>query len=109
LRTNKNSTNVAGTSYQTEANIQINFYWLIFPVALWVMITGFFCATILQTITLPSWKASALALLWCREEGDNQLSTPETIEERGRKTNIRLKAFEETWRLLETEVPRKLD
>ena len=74
----------------TEATIEVNFLWIIFPSALYVMITGFFIATMLQTRDLRSWENLALALLWCKEAGDNQLTTLKQFEARGKQVEVQL-------------------
>lgn len=102
FRTANNSNTATGTAYTTEATIEVNFMWLIFPSALYLFISGFFIATVFQTRDLPSWKSNALALLWCREPGDNRLSAPDQMKARGRQAEVHLQDEGDSWRLIET-------
>jgi hypothetical protein len=102
FRTTNGSTTVTGIAYNTEQTIQVNFFWLIFPIVLFLMISSFFFLTIFKTRDLPPWKSSALALLWCEETGDNKLSTLEQMKARGKQANVNLLKENDSWRLAET-------
>jgi anaerobic selenocysteine-containing dehydrogenase len=66
------------------------------------MISGFFVATIVQTRHLPPWKSSALALLWGKEPGNNQLSTTKQIKARGKQAEVQLVYEGTSWRVKES-------
>lgn len=80
----------------------MNFYRLIFPSVLYILITIFFVATVIQTRNLPPWKSSALALLWCTETGDNQLSAVKQMDGRGKRNKVQLLDEGDTWRVKES-------
>jgi hypothetical protein len=102
FRTTNGSTTVTGIAHNTEQTIQVNFFWLIFPIVLFLMISWFFFLTIFQTRDLPPWKSSALALLWCEETGDNKLSTLKQMKARGKQAKVKLLEEKDSWRLAET-------
>ncbi|XPS90735.1 hypothetical protein M3J09_000168 [Ascochyta lentis] len=102
FRTANSSTAVTGTAYTTEPTIEVNYMWLIFPNVLYLVISGFFLATLIQTRDLPSWKSSALALLWCKEPGDNHLLTPNQMKTRVKQARVQLLYGRDTWQLAET-------
>lgn len=101
FRTANTSISMAGTAYTFEPTIKVNSYWLLFPTSLYFMITVFFMATIVQTRDLPSWKSSALALLWCKETGDNKLPTPDQMKLRGTRAKVQLVDEDRSWKLIE--------
>jgi hypothetical protein len=102
FRTANTSTTFAGTAFKSEQTIQVNFYWLIFPSVLYLMITVFFAVTVSQTKGLPPWKSSALALLWCKEAGDNELNRPREMEKRGKRVKVQLLDEGNSWRVAES-------
>jgi hypothetical protein len=102
FRTANTSTTFAGTAFKSEQTIQVNFYWLIFPSVLYLMITVFFAVTIARTKNLPPWKSSAVALLWCKEVGDNELNGPREIEKRGKRVKVQLLDEGNSWRVAES-------
>ncbi|KAH6621936.1 hypothetical protein C7974DRAFT_213696 [Boeremia exigua] len=102
FRTAHSSITTAGIAYKKEPVIQVTFLWLIFPIVLHLLISGFFITTVSQTRDLPYWKSSALALLWCEETGNNRLSTPDQIKTRGEQAKVELLDEGNSWRLTET-------
>lgn len=86
----------------TEVTVEVNFRWLILPSVLYLMILGFFFATVFQNRDLPPWKYSALALLWYKETGDDQLSTSSQMKTRGKQAKVQLLDEGDSWRLAET-------
>lgn len=78
MRTSEQSTNVSGTAWQKTPYIIVDVVWLAYPAIVFLMVTTFLFATILQSRNTPLWKSSALALLHS-QDGD----------EKGRSTNDR--------------------
>ena len=98
FRTANTSTTFAGTAFTSEQTIQVNFYWLIFPSVLYLMITVSFAVTVARTKNMPPWKSSAVALLWCKEAGDNELNGPKEMETRGKRVKVQLLDDGSSWR-----------
>ncbi|KAH7066067.1 hypothetical protein BKA63DRAFT_154822 [Paraphoma chrysanthemicola] len=101
LRTAGSGVNVNGTAYEIEATIQVNYVWLVAPSLLYIIISMFFFATVVQTNNLPPWKSSALALLWCRDPEDDRLTTVDEMKRRGEQVSVLLEDTGDTWRLTE--------
>jgi hypothetical protein len=73
-----------------------------FPSGLYLMITVFFAVTVAQTKNLPPWKSSAVALLWCKEAGDNELNGPREMKKRGKRVKVQLLDEGSSWRVAES-------
>ncbi|KAH7067186.1 hypothetical protein FB567DRAFT_541918 [Paraphoma chrysanthemicola] len=101
LRTAGSSVNVNGTAYEIEATIQVNYVWLVAPGLLYIIISVFFFATVMQTSNIPPWKTSALALLWCRNPRDDRLATVDEMKRRGGQVSVLLEDTGDTWQLTE--------
>ncbi|PVH93549.1 hypothetical protein DM02DRAFT_733063 [Periconia macrospinosa] len=88
FRAASSSVTVKGKSFENLQQIQVNFWFLVPPCALYVLLTGFLIATILHTTNVPLWKSSQLALLYAMSNPE-MLSTKVEMEERARKTKLR--------------------
>lgn len=62
------------------------------------MITVSFAVTVARTKNMPPWKSSAVALLWCKEAGDNELNGPKEMETRGKRVKVQLLDDGSSWR-----------
>lgn len=106
MRTGKGSMLVNGTASESEQFIQVDFWWMSMPIALYVAITLFFLATALKTRNAPPWKSSPLPLLSCTDP-DNNLGSIRGIEKEAVRTSMQLNATVTGWHMLDTTVKRK--
>ncbi|EDU43209.1 predicted protein [Pyrenophora tritici-repentis Pt-1C-BFP] len=65
LRTGKNAVPIKGTEWTKEQFFDVTFYWLSFPLAIYLTITLFLFSTIVTSgkADMPLWKSSQLVLL----------------------------------------------
>ena len=101
MRNEENGKRVNGTAWSTEPVIEVTFYWLSMPIALYLVITVFFFGTVFRTRDAPPWKSSALALLRCADP-KNEMASTEQFKKYAAATSVRLDDTGETWHLLET-------
>jgi hypothetical protein len=99
MRTSNTSNIVTGTTYTTEQYIFVNYIWLSYPIALFLVLTTFFFTTIYATRHGPLWKSSPLALLFAMNP-DNTLSSTEQMEKKAKNMGVVFEKRRETWMLV---------
>jgi hypothetical protein len=88
-----------------RGNIQVKFIWLTFPIVLYIVITAFFIATVIQIRDLLPWDYFTLALSWCKEQGDNHLPGPKQMEARRKRVKVHLQDEGTSWHVRERSAP----
>ena len=103
MRIANSSTTITGTAWSTVQFIHIDFYWLIYPLFIYVLITTFLFSTIVLTRKrrLPTWKQSALALLRASDP-QNEAYSKDEMKEAARRSMLRFVPRGETWKLEES-------
>jgi hypothetical protein len=91
---------VRGDEWNPEQYISVKFKWLMLPGTIYLAITIFFFATIIQSRKedVPLWKSSPLVLLQTLNS-DNGMQTLKEVKTAAKQTQVRLQHTGENWHL----------
>ncbi|KAI1507121.1 DUF3176 containing protein [Pyrenophora tritici-repentis] len=91
LRTGKNAVPIKGTEWTKEQFFDVTFYWLSFPLAIYLTITLFLFSTIVTSgkADMPLWKSSQLVLLQATNSS-NRMQSLDQVELEARSTRVKL-------------------
>ena len=93
-----------GVAWASETIIQVEFLWLIGPVALWLLATIFLFTTMLMSKkrNIPLWKSSVLALLRSQNE-EGASGSVEDMKSDAKKNTVQLAHSRDAWWLASVE------
>jgi hypothetical protein len=102
IRTAPGSSLAIGDALIMQQVINVQLLYVMYPVAVWFIVSTFVAATIARTVRkdIPSWKSSPLPLLRCMDS-DNKLDTAKHIEEYSNNTKVQLIKTTSNWQLKE--------
>lgn len=91
---------VEGSEWYSEQYIEVDLAWLIFPGAVYTLITLFFLTTVAisRRGDRPLWKSSPLVLLQVADS-NNSMNTLKSLEKEANTTQIQLKYTGKNWYL----------
>lgn len=92
------ATLVKGTQWTSEQYVAVQFYWLFYPCAVYLVITVFLFTTIFisRKADVPLWKSSPLVLLHANER-DNDIQTLKGATEDAETKQVQLQYSGENW------------
>ncbi|KAJ5057850.1 hypothetical protein J3E72DRAFT_344558 [Bipolaris maydis] len=100
LRTGKNAVPLKGVEWTKEQFFDVTFYWMSFPLAIYLIITLFLFSTIVTSsrADTPLWKSSPLVLLEATNSS-NRMQSLDQVESDARGTCIKLQHTGDSWHL----------
>jgi hypothetical protein len=100
LRTGKNAVPIKSNEWTKEQFFDITYYWMSFPLAIYLTITLFLFSTIVTSrkADTPLWKSSPLVLLEAMDLS-NGMQSLEQVKLEARNTRVKLKYTGENWHL----------
>jgi hypothetical protein len=100
LRTGKNAVPVEGIELTKEQFIDVTYYWMSFPLAIYLTITVFLFSTIITSskTETPLWKSSPLVLLEAKDPS-NHMQSLDQVELEAHNTPVKLQYTGENWHL----------
>ncbi|KAF2727672.1 hypothetical protein EJ04DRAFT_581854 [Polyplosphaeria fusca] len=98
MRLGNTSISAEGTAWKTEQYFSVTLYWLIGPIALYILSTFLLFSTVFKSRNegVPLWKSSTLPLLHCTDRG-NGMNELGKVEDDAAVRKVDLKYTGEDW------------
>jgi hypothetical protein len=106
LRTDKNAVPIKGIEQTKEQFFDVTYYWMCFPLAIYLTITLFLFCTIVASskADTPLWKSSPLVLLEAMDSS-NRMQSLNQVKLEARSTRVKLQYTGKNWHLQNMSVP----